>query len=81
MDDVLAAARHFPGRQDAIEALAAENEEFRSLCADLADAEAWLRVWEESSSPEREQRCAEYGALLGDLANEIERVLEARADG
>jgi hypothetical protein len=26
MDDVLAAARHFPGRQDAIEALANEIE-------------------------------------------------------
>ena len=40
MDEgVRAAVRRFPADQRAIEALAARDEEFRSLCADLTDAE------------------------------------------
>jgi hypothetical protein len=79
-EDVLAAARRFPARQGAIEALAAKDEEFRLLCADLAAAEAWLRVWKESSSAERERRCEEYQALVRDLAKEIEGELEVRGN-
>ena len=37
---VLVAIARFPDRGHAIEELARTNEEFRSICADLADAEA-----------------------------------------
>src|SRR4051794_25353425 len=45
-EEVRAAVRRFPARQAAIEALAARDEGFRSLCADFAEAEATLRHWE-----------------------------------
>jgi hypothetical protein len=80
-ENLLAAARRFPGRQAAIEALAATDEEFRSLCADLADAEAARCRWEMSLSPDREPRCAEYRALVDDLAKEIERALRLGGNG
>src|SRR4051812_33055058 len=77
MDDeeVGAAVRRFPARQAAIEALAARDEEFHSLCADFAEAEAALRHWETASSPLREKLCSEYRQLAKDLADEIEAAL------
>jgi len=80
-EDVLAAVRRFPERRWAIKAMAAWDDDFRQLCADLADAEAALRDWEGSSSPDRERRCAEYRDLVEGLAAEIETALEARAGG
>lgn len=78
MDEgVLAAVRRFPERRRAIEALAASDEDFRSLCADLADAEAALAGWQASTAAVREARCAEYRGLVEDLAREIEAALEA----
>ncbi|WP_378946147.1 hypothetical protein [Mesorhizobium sp. ANAO-SY3R2] len=62
-----------------IEELAGRDEEFHSLCADLADAEAELMRWESSDHPLREERTAEYRALVGELAAEIEAALDASA--
>ena len=80
MDEgVDAAVRRFPARQAAIEALAARDEEFRSLCADFAEAEVSLRRWEKAPSPVQEKLCSEYRQLVQDLADEIEVALaEAR---
>jgi hypothetical protein len=80
-EGVLAATRRFPGRQSDVEELAARNEEFRLLCIDFADAETVLRHWEASSSPARQQRCAEYRMLIEDLAGEIETALRTYAGG
>ena len=80
-EGILAAARRFPGRQSDVEELAARDEEFRLLCIDFADAEAALRHWEASSSPTRQQRCAEYRMLIEDLAGEIETALRALTGG
>jgi hypothetical protein len=78
MDEgVRAARRRFPARQDSIEALAAGDEGFRSLCADFAEAEGALRHWEGSASPARERLCPEYRTLVEDLAGEIEAALKA----
>jgi hypothetical protein len=78
MDEgVLAAVRRFPERQQAIEALAGRNEDFRSLCVDLADAETALAGWQASTAAVREARCAEYRSLVEDLAREAEVVLKA----
>ena len=80
MDEgVLAAVRRFPERQRAIEALAARDEDFRSLCADLADAKTALGRWEVSPDAVRDERCSEYRAIVDDLGKEIEAVLDAVA--
>jgi hypothetical protein len=72
MDEgVLAAVRRFPERRRAIEALAAGDEGFRSLCVDLADAEAALAGWRASTAAVRDARCAEYRDLVEDLAREV----------
>ncbi len=77
MDEgVLAAIRRFPERQRAIETLASRDEDFRSLCVDLADAEAALVGWQASTAAVHEARCAEYRDLVEDLAREIEAALE-----
>ncbi len=80
-EGVLAAVRRFPERQRAIEMLASRDEDFQSLCIDLADAEAALAGWQASTAAVREARCAEYQAIVNDLVRELETVLEAkRAD-
>jgi hypothetical protein len=73
---VLPAIARFPDRGHAIEKLARADEDFRSLCADLAAAEAAFVHWKRSSSPVREARCAEYRDLVRDLAAEIEATLD-----
>jgi hypothetical protein len=78
MDEEMGAAvRRFPAHQPAIEALAARDEEFRSLCADFAEAEVALRHWEAAESPTRERLCPEYRQLVQDLADEIATALGA----
>jgi hypothetical protein len=76
---ITAAIRRFPARRQAIEERAARDEEFLSLCADLAEAEAALHQWEIRADPRRNQRCAEYRILADDLANEIEEALDTAA--
>src|SRR3954451_4613359 len=76
-EEVGAAVRRFPARQAAIEALAARDEEFRSLCADFADAEAALRHWQVAESPMRERLSPEYRQLVEELADEVEMALNA----
>jgi len=76
-EEVHAAVRRFPDRRVGIEALAARDEEFRSLCADFGDAEAALRHWEAATSPVRDQLCSEYRQLVQELADEIEAALGA----
>ena len=78
---LLAAVRRFPDRQRALEALAARDESFQSLCADFAEAQAALRRWGESVSPVRERRCAEYEELVESLAAEIASSLDGAEAG
>jgi tRNA U34 5-methylaminomethyl-2-thiouridine-forming methyltransferase MnmC len=75
--DLSAAIRRFPARRQAIEERAARDEEFLSLCADLAAAEDALQRWEKRTDPRRDQRCAEYRILADELANEIEQALNS----
>ena len=77
--EVAAAVQRFPDLRQAIEERAARDEEFLSLCADLAEAEAALHQWEIRADPRRNQRCAEYRILADDLANEIEEALDTAA--
>ena len=55
--------------------LAAGDEGFRSLCADLEEAEAALAGWRASTAVVRDARCAEYEGIVEDLAREIEAAL------
>jgi hypothetical protein len=73
---VLVAIARFPDRGHAIEELARTDEEFRSLCADLADAEAAAVRWEYSSLPVSAARSAEYRDLARDLAAELAATLD-----
>jgi hypothetical protein len=73
---VRAAIERFPMWRRAIEALATRNDDFCSLCEDLAEAQVALRRWEQSSSEVREQRCMEYASLVESLASEIKDALE-----
>ena len=73
---VLVAIARFPDRGHAIEELARTNEDFRSLCADLADAEAAAVRWERSSSPVSGARSSEYRDLARDLAAELGAMLD-----
>lgn len=74
--NLLVAIALFPDRGHAIEKLARADEDFRALCADLAEAEAALVRWLRSSLPVKEARCAEYRGLVRDLAAELEATLD-----
>jgi hypothetical protein len=80
-EDLVTAARWFPGRLHALEALAATDESFRSLCSDLAEAEVALQRWRASASAARDQRCSEYEDLVESLAGEIAIYLDAAKIG
>ncbi len=73
---VAAAQRSFPERGRSIERLAAQSDDFRDLCTDLADAQAALQRWEISIEPIREQRRAEYAEMVHCLSGEIEAALD-----
>jgi hypothetical protein len=80
-EDLVAAARRFPGRRGTLEALAAADESFRSLCSDLAEAEAALQRWRASTLAARDQRCSEYEELVESLAGEIAVYLDTAEGG
>ena len=73
---VLVAIARFPDRGHAIEELARNDDDFRSLCADLAEAEAAMVRWGRSSLPVKDARCAEYRDLANDLAIELKAALD-----
>lgn len=74
--NLLVAVAQFPDRGHAIEKLARTNEEFCSLCTDLAEAKAALLRWEQSSSPVKRARAIEYRGLMNELAAEVEAILD-----
>ena len=80
---VLAAIRLLPKHRKAIEELVLSSENFRSLCADLADAELALQRWATSGAPGTAARCAEYRHLIDGLEGELRQSIgewQARSD-
>jgi hypothetical protein len=75
--NLAAAKAKFPDRGRAIDELASRDDDFRTMCVDLADAEAAALRNEESPSPKREQFLAEYRDLITYLTAEIELALDA----
>ncbi|ALA18661.1 MULTISPECIES: hypothetical protein [Chelatococcus] len=78
---VFAAVRRFPDRRQSIEELALRDEGFRSICADLAEAERALRLWESSTSANKEERCTEYRTLVACLVDELRAAIDAASNG
>jgi hypothetical protein len=78
-DGLHSAIQRFPEQRAAIEAMSARDDEFRTLCDDLAEAEAALTRWEDSTAPYRNERCAEYRELVESLTAELEIALQAAA--
>jgi hypothetical protein len=77
--ELKAAIDRFPGRREAIVDFAACNDDFRSICTDLADAEAALRRCRESKAASHATLAQEYRELSEELASEIEAALDAAA--
>jgi hypothetical protein len=76
MDEGLAAAaRRFPARRRALDALV-DDESFRLLCSDFLEAGAALDRWSSSASPVSAERSAEYAELVESLAGEIAAYLD-----
>lgn len=81
---VLAAIRLLPKHKKAIEELVLSSENFRSLCADLADAEQALRRWATAGTPGTAARCVEYRHLIDGLEAELRQSIgewQARSQG
>ena len=78
---VQAAIARFPDRGHAIEELARTDDNFRSLCEDLTEAQGALARWERSGSSVGAERCAEYRILVRDLAAELAAELDRHARG
>ena len=76
---ILVAIARFPDRGHAIEELARTDDEFWSLCADLAEAEAAAVRWEHSLTAVSAARSAEYRELARDLAAELAATLDRHA--
>jgi hypothetical protein len=77
-EGVLAAVRRFPSRREAIEMLAAQDEDFRSLCEDLAAAIGAHEHWRRSADPRKDLRADEYRRLSDELAAELAGFLDDR---
>lgn len=75
---VSAAIARFPDRELAIQKLAEADDDFRTLCIDLADAQAALEEWKKAVSPDKEARCAELQDLVRDLVAELTATLDGR---
>jgi hypothetical protein len=70
-----AAIRRFPLKALEIRRVALANADFRSLCEDLADAEAAFDRCVSSADADKDKRRSEYQILKEELAIEIEQML------
>jgi hypothetical protein len=75
---VQAAIRRFPLKGQEIRRMALANSTFRSLCEDLADAEAATERWGAALNEHSSQRQSEYRILMDEPATEIEAMLGSR---
>ena len=77
--DLESVKQYFPGFAREFELLIESDDDFRSICRDLVDAEVAATKWGSSSTAESEQRRLEYLGLIDDLKSEIkDRLLTSR---
>jgi hypothetical protein len=74
---IRAATRRFPLKALEIRRVALANAEFRSLCEDLADAEAAFERCASAADADKDKRRSEYQILKEELGIEIEQMLAA----
>jgi hypothetical protein len=74
---VAAALRRFPQHELTIHRLIDRAESFRDMCEELADAEMALARVNEAPLAQREERRAEWQALVDRLVGEVETELRA----
>jgi DNA-directed RNA polymerase specialized sigma24 family protein len=74
---IRAATLRFPLKALEIRRIALANVDFRSLCEDLADAEAAFDRCASSADANSDKRRSEYQILKEELAIEIETALAA----
>jgi len=77
MEKLESVLRRFPNMRETIVSLADRDEDFRSLCVDLADAEAALQQSLRLPSPMRERRRDDYLALIDSLTAELAAMWQA----
>ena len=76
MENLSAAIAKIPDRELEIRALAAFDDSFRTLCADLSDAVQALDHWHSVASVDLPERIAEYDALIEALVAEMRATLD-----
>jgi hypothetical protein len=72
-----AAARRFPDLELPIRRLFDTSENFRDICAELAEAEIALSTAEHSATASKEDRAAEWRELVDRLVGEVELAIRA----
>ena len=79
MDDVsYLIVNLFPDRKESILQIFDEDEEFRSLCHDYADAFKAVKYWRKSHEATAQKRVLEYESLTEDLSEDLRRYLGKR---
>ncbi len=66
----------FSNFADSICKLHEDDDEFRSMCRDHADALKAIQTWQQSAKAEAPIRIKEYQPLVGELRGDIKKWLE-----
>lgn len=70
-----AAARRFPGREQAISKLMDQSDQFAEICEELADAESALANLGDLPQAVQRERNAEWDELITRLVSELDAYL------
>jgi hypothetical protein len=65
-----------PDADELIHRLYANDDDFKLLCRDYADALEAIQIWRQSVNTEASKRVLEYQSLVGELQKDIRQYLE-----
>jgi hypothetical protein len=68
-----------PDADELIHRLYANDDDFKLLCRDYADALEAIQIWRQSVNTEASKRVLEYQSLGGELQKDIRQYLEKSA--
>jgi hypothetical protein len=68
-----------PDADELIHRLYANDDDFKLLCRDYADALEAIQIWRQSVNTEASKRVLEYQSLCGELQKDIRQYLEKSA--
>ena len=66
----------FPKSSDLIHEHYSDDDEFRSMCRDYADALRAIKTWQQSDKAEAPKRVKEYQSLVSELQQDIRNWLK-----